>query len=126
MLEHQVTDNGVIMETDDEKISARIKMIDETEVTQSAQALTTQPQLHHLLQSGSSGFRVFNFTVACIAVAATVISCSSLDSMKRDAGRTDVPESDSKQRSQSDWTDFCRTCYYDPAAEVQSRNCLVR
>ncbi len=33
----QVTDNGVIMETDDEKISARIKMIDETEVTQSAQ-----------------------------------------------------------------------------------------
>lgn len=34
----QVTDNGVIMETDDEKISARIKMIDETEVTQSAQA----------------------------------------------------------------------------------------
>ena len=29
------------METDDEKISARIKMIDETEVTQSAQALTT-------------------------------------------------------------------------------------
>ena len=26
------------METDDEKISARIKMIDETEVTQSAQA----------------------------------------------------------------------------------------
>ena len=75
MLEHQVTDNGVIMETDDEKISARIKMIDETEVTQSAQALTTQPQLHHLLQSGSSGFRVVNFTVASIAVAATVISC---------------------------------------------------
>ncbi|CAE7440853.1 RAB23 [Symbiodinium sp. CCMP2456] len=34
----EVTDNGVIMETDDEKISARIKMIDETEVTQSAQA----------------------------------------------------------------------------------------
>lgn len=32
-----MTDNGVIMETDDEKISARIKMIDETEVTQSAQ-----------------------------------------------------------------------------------------
>eukprot|EP00438_Fugacium_kawagutii_P034801 Skav236265 [mRNA] locus=scaffold829:674872:678056:- [translate_table: standard] len=27
----EVTDNGVIMETDDEKISARIKMIDETE-----------------------------------------------------------------------------------------------
>mmetsp|Transcript_1189 Transcript_1189/g.2410 ORF Transcript_1189/g.2410 Transcript_1189/m.2410 type:complete len:195 (+) Transcript_1189:90-674(+) len=34
----EVTDNGMIMETDDEKISARIKMIDETEVTQSAQA----------------------------------------------------------------------------------------
>ncbi|CAE7865301.1 RAB23 [Symbiodinium microadriaticum] len=35
----EVTDNGVIMETDDEKISARIKMIDETEVTQSAQVV---------------------------------------------------------------------------------------
>jgi len=34
----EVTDEGVIMETEDEKISARIKMIDETEVTQSAQA----------------------------------------------------------------------------------------
>eukprot|EP00931_Biecheleriopsis_adriatica_P078286 TRINITY_DN51747_c0_g1_i1.p1 TRINITY_DN51747_c0_g1~~TRINITY_DN51747_c0_g1_i1.p1 ORF type:complete len:195 (+),score=59.57 TRINITY_DN51747_c0_g1_i1:64-648(+) len=34
----EVVDNGLIMETDHEKISARIKMIDETEVTQSAQA----------------------------------------------------------------------------------------
>eukprot|EP00933_Yihiella_yeosuensis_P033115 TRINITY_DN26812_c0_g1_i1.p1 TRINITY_DN26812_c0_g1~~TRINITY_DN26812_c0_g1_i1.p1 ORF type:complete len:196 (-),score=54.16 TRINITY_DN26812_c0_g1_i1:136-723(-) len=34
----EVVDDGMIMETEDEKISARIKMIDETEVTQSAQA----------------------------------------------------------------------------------------
>ncbi|CAE8607042.1 unnamed protein product [Polarella glacialis] len=34
----EVTDDGMIMETDEEKISARVKMIDETEVTQSAQA----------------------------------------------------------------------------------------
>merc|ERR1740130_66512 len=34
----EVGDDGIIMETDEEKISARIKMIDETEVTSSAQA----------------------------------------------------------------------------------------
>lgn len=45
----QVTDNGVIMETDDEKISARIKMIDETEVTQSAQAGRGRNVSHLLL-----------------------------------------------------------------------------
>merc|ERR1719159_2005532 len=34
----EVCDDGIIMETDEEKISARIKMIDETEATNSAQA----------------------------------------------------------------------------------------
>eukprot|EP00929_Paragymnodinium_shiwhaense_P089565 TRINITY_DN4971_c0_g1_i1.p1 TRINITY_DN4971_c0_g1~~TRINITY_DN4971_c0_g1_i1.p1 ORF type:complete len:193 (-),score=70.17 TRINITY_DN4971_c0_g1_i1:201-779(-) len=34
----EVTDDGVIMETEEEKISARIKMIDETEATQGQQA----------------------------------------------------------------------------------------
>merc|ERR1711957_1048846 len=34
----EVVDDGVIMEHDQEKLSARIKMIDETEVTQAAQA----------------------------------------------------------------------------------------
>merc|ERR1712157_460644 len=34
----EVMDDGIIMETEEEKISARIKMIDETEVTNQAQA----------------------------------------------------------------------------------------
>merc|ERR1740130_749889 len=34
----EVVDDGIIMETEEEKISARIKMIDETEVSQGAQA----------------------------------------------------------------------------------------
>mmetsp|Transcript_49639 Transcript_49639/g.146714 ORF Transcript_49639/g.146714 Transcript_49639/m.146714 type:complete len:195 (+) Transcript_49639:60-644(+) len=34
----EVVDDGIIMETDEEKISARVKMIDETEITSSAQA----------------------------------------------------------------------------------------
>lgn len=34
----EVTDDGIIMETEEEKISARIKMIDETEATNAAQA----------------------------------------------------------------------------------------
>merc|ERR1712113_870776 len=34
----EVCDDGIIMETDEEKIGARIKMIDETEATNSAQA----------------------------------------------------------------------------------------
>merc|ERR1712176_592546 len=34
----EVTDDGIIMETEDEKISARIKMVDETEATNAAQA----------------------------------------------------------------------------------------
>mmetsp|Transcript_136412 Transcript_136412/g.340131 ORF Transcript_136412/g.340131 Transcript_136412/m.340131 type:complete len:195 (-) Transcript_136412:108-692(-) len=34
----EVVDEGIIMETDEDKISARIKMIDETEVSGSAQA----------------------------------------------------------------------------------------
>jgi len=34
----EVSDNGIIMETETEKITARVKMIDETEATNSAQA----------------------------------------------------------------------------------------
>ncbi|CAK0807669.1 unnamed protein product [Prorocentrum cordatum] len=34
----EVVDDGIIMETDEEKITARIKMIDETQVSQQAQA----------------------------------------------------------------------------------------
>mmetsp|Transcript_60434 Transcript_60434/g.129607 ORF Transcript_60434/g.129607 Transcript_60434/m.129607 type:complete len:195 (+) Transcript_60434:81-665(+) len=34
----EVTDDGIIMETEEEKITSRIKMIDETEVTNAAQA----------------------------------------------------------------------------------------
>merc|ERR1712060_687390 len=34
----EVTDDGIVMETEDEKISARIKMVDETEATNAAQA----------------------------------------------------------------------------------------
>mmetsp|Transcript_29511 Transcript_29511/g.80724 ORF Transcript_29511/g.80724 Transcript_29511/m.80724 type:complete len:196 (+) Transcript_29511:78-665(+) len=34
----EVTDDGIIMETEEERISARIKMVDETEATNAAQA----------------------------------------------------------------------------------------
>lgn len=58
----EVTDDGVIMETEEEKISARIKMIDETEVTQAAQAeqmfaKATQSAKNKLLSSIIGGGR---------------------------------------------------------------------
>ena len=34
----EVADDGVIMDTDEDKIMARVRMTDETEVAQSAQA----------------------------------------------------------------------------------------
>ena len=87
----QVTDNGVIMETDDEKISARIKMIDETEVTQSAQ-----------VQSWQLRFR-FPAAHVCILLCfpAGPLLASVCD--LRTAGGTDVPESDSKQLAYRFW-----------------------
>eukprot|EP00413_Alexandrium_margalefii_P005084 CAMPEP_0204512700 /NCGR_PEP_ID=MMETSP0661-20131031/1078_1 /ASSEMBLY_ACC=CAM_ASM_000606 /TAXON_ID=109239 /ORGANISM="Alexandrium margalefi, Strain AMGDE01CS-322" /LENGTH=201 /DNA_ID=CAMNT_0051517831 /DNA_START=246 /DNA_END=848 /DNA_ORIENTATION=+ len=56
----EVTEDGIIMETEEEKISARTKMIDETEATNSAQAeqmfqKATQSAKQKLLGSSSAG-----------------------------------------------------------------------
>ena len=58
------------METDDEKISARIKMIDETEVTQSAQARLVAILLHE-------GHQVSEWSVDRNAKASAVITLNS-------------------------------------------------
>merc|ERR1719359_2012480 len=51
----EVVDDGCIMEIDEEKISARIKMIDETEVKQSQQAEQMFQKATQSAKSKSSG-----------------------------------------------------------------------